>query len=42
MRERVDIFRSEFPEFQGLDESHIRKLIYIYDKNINFSYRASD
>ena len=34
MRERIDIFRAEFPEFSNLDEEYVRHLIFIYDKNI--------
>ena len=34
MRERIDIFKAEFSEFQNLAEEQIRALIYIYDKNI--------
>ena len=41
-RERIDIFRLEFAEFQNLDEEHIRTLIYIYDKNLGAKYNMSD
>ena len=42
MRERIDIFRTEFAEFHNLEEEHIRTLIFIYDKNINASYSMSE
>ena len=42
MRERIDIFRSEFAEFQNLDEEYVRSLIFIYDKNIGTKFNMSE
>ena len=42
MRKRIDIFKSEFAEFQNLEEEQIRTLIFIYDKNIHAKYDMSE
>ena len=42
MRERIDIFKAEFSEFQNLAEEQIRALIYIYDQNIGRRGAALD
>ena len=41
-KERINIFRNEFSEFQALEDEQIRQLIQIYDHNVSGKYVPSD